>query len=949
MRLRARFVSSLLSLALVGITLLSASAYAQQMPKLPIDSAVRIGKLENGLTYFIRHNALPEGKAEFYIAQRVGSMQEEDSQSGLAHFLEHIAFNGTKNFPGKGIINYLETIGVKFGENINAYTAFDKTVYTLMNVPVARKATIDSCLLILHDWSCAISLEDKEIDAERGVIQEEWRSRNNARQRIGESLIRQAYPNSRYGERMPIGRMEVVRNFKYQELRDYYKKWYRPDLQAIIVVGDINVDEVEASLKRIFADIPKPVNPAVREYLEVADNQEPIIAMGTDPEATSTNISILFKSDATPREMKETNFAIVENYLKYVIAHMLDRRFSQITKKPNAPFLSGGASFGDFLVSPTEQAISFDIEVKEGQYKRGLDALVAEIERARQHGFTQSEYKHASKEYVSILKARNAERDKRKNGTYANIYADYFCDGGNLATPETWYTLGSQIANALPLEAVNATFQQIITDNNNVILFSAPEKEGLKYPTKAEFAAQYLEARKQPVEPYKEQISSEKLMDKLPTKGKIVKEAKNGKFGTTIWTLSNGTEVIIKPTDFKADQISLSAVRPGGLYALNVNKDNKTLRLLNPLANLGGVGAFDVNALDRVLSGRVASASTGIGSTEEYASGSSNQEDLETMLQLLYLHFTAKRKDVEAYEAFKERTISEIKAAEANPLSTIGDTISIALTPKNPFGGSLKEKDFEQVSYDRALELYKQRFSNVRGFKFFIVGNVDLEKLRPLVEQYIASLPSTKKVEKSTEHLLPKSRRGSYMNHYTKPLQTPMGLVVNFLVADMKHDLKNSITVDMLGQILDIVYTASIREEEGGTYGVSTSGSITLAPEQRAQLRIIFQTDPIKAKHLNSLIFKELEDIAKNGVKREHFDKVISSAKESQKTHLKENSYWMNVLRTYFYRNMDTLTDFDATLDALTPEDIRLAAEQLVKSKDRIEVMLLPEAREEKK
>lgn len=917
------------------------------MPELPVDSAVRIGKLDNGLTYFIRHNALPEGKAEFYIAQRVGSMQEEDSQSGLAHFLEHIAFNGTKNFPGKGIINYLETIGVKFGENINAYTAFDKTVYTLMNVPVKmHKSAVDSCLLILHDWSCAIALEDKEIDAERGVIQEEWRSRNGAGFRMAESSIRQLFPDNRYGVRMPIGSMDVVRNFKYQELRDYYKKWYRPDLQAIIVVGDINVDEIEAKIKTLFSKIPKPVNPAVREYIEVADNQEPIIAIATDPEATETSLSIMYKSDATPREVRKTAFAVMENYIKYTISHMLDRRFSQITKKPNAPFLSGGVYFGEYLVAQTEQALNFGITVKEGQYKRGLDALVAEIERARQFGFTESEYKHARKEFIAALKASNAEKDKRKNGTYANIYADYFCDGGDLATPETWLKIGIQFAEALPLAVINQAFQQLITDNNTAISLSGPSKEGLKYPTKEELTKEYLAARKQTVEVYKETVSSEKLMDKLPVKGKIVKEEKNGKFGTTIWTLSNGTQVIIKPTDFKADQIMLSGIRPGGLYSFKMTpQDMAVLKQLNDLSGIGGIAQFDVNALDRVLSGRIASASASLGNNDDVVRGSSNQEDLETMLQLLYLSFTAPRKDVEAFEVYKEQALTQIESAKANPMSTLRDTIAIAMTPTSLLGRSLTEQDVNTVSYDKALGMYKQRFSNARGFKFFIVGNVDLAKLRPLVEQYIASLPSTKKVEKTTYHLLPKMRKGGYINHYTKPLETPMGLVINFLTTPQEYTQSNQLKGAILSDILDIVYTASIREEEGGTYGVQTSSSLTQHPETLAQLQIIFQTDPAKAKHLNGLVYKGLEEIAKDGVKKEHFDKVISSMLESHKSRLKENSYWMGQISNYYHQGHDYVTNYESTLKAITPEDIRGLVVKFLASKDRFEIMLLPEAK----
>lgn len=920
-----------------------------QVPPLPVDSAVRIGKLDNGLTYFIRRNKHPEGRAHFYIAQKVGSMQEEENQCGLAHFLEHIAFNGTKHFPGKGIMNYLESIGVKFGTNLNAYTGFDETVYTIMDAPTARQATVDSCLLILHDWSQSISLLDKEIDDERGVIQEEWRSRNTGNYRVIARLFELAFPDNKYGQRMPIGTMEVVRGFKYDELRAYYKKWYRTDLQGLIIVGDIDPDRVEATIKKQFADVKKPENAAERIYVPVADHKGVLGVVATDKEAVGTRVGVSFKTDVTPPEVRASQFGVLEDYIKSLITSMISERFSDIIKKPNAPFIGANAGFGSFLVARTKDAFDFDAVAADGKYAPALKALTNEIERIRQYGFTAGEYDRAKKDYLVNLKKLYNERDKRKNEEFAEEYKEYFLRGGYIPGIEVEYQLINQVADQLPLEAINQAVKQAITEDNVLVSLTGPEKEGISYPTGEALAEEFKKYRSEKVEPLKDAVSTTKLIEQKPKGGKVVKEEKTAtKFGSVVWTLSNGVKVIVKPTTFKEDEIRFSALRPGGRSTFAV-KDALESRALNQVINLGGLAQFDDQTLSKVLSGRLASVTPRIEETREVLSGSSTAEDLETLLQLVYLNFTAKRSDREAFTAWKEKAIESVKMREANPMASVSDSIGAALYPGDKRYQSLTVAEYNAVNYERAMQLYKERFGDAAGFQFFFVGNVDLAKLRPLVETYLGALPVTKRVHKADLAKLARIRQGNYKNHYTKAMQTPMGLVVDVWPGTLAANQKNRLSMSILGEVLEQVYTEVIREREGGTYGASVNAMISYEPKDEANLFVFFQTDPDKADRLNSLVKEELEKIVKQGVDQTKFDKVIANLKKNYDENQKENAYWIDLLETFYHDKRDSYSDYMKTLNAITPQEVAGLLSQLLGQKRYIEVVMLPEATKDRK
>ncbi len=914
-----------------------------QVPALPIDTAVKVGKLDNGLTYFIRKNKHPEGRAHFYITQKVGSMQEEENQRGLAHFLEHIAFNGTKNFPGKTMINWLETIGIKFGANLNAYTSFDETVYQIMGAPTERQSTVDSCLLILHDWSCGISLEDKEIDAERGVIQEEWRSRDNGNYRVMGKMLENAFPNNKYGLRMPIGLMDVVRNFKYDELRAYYKKWYRPDLQALIIVGDIDPEKVEATIKRQFADVPKPINPAPRVYEPVADIEGILGSVATDPEATSTDVSFNFLFDPLPQELKASQVALVVGYMRGIISSVMGERFSDIVKKPNAPFMGASASFGNYIVAQTKDAFSFSATTSDGKYQAALKALVAEMERLAQFGISKSEYDRAKKNYLVSFKKAYDEREKRKNNSYADEYSHYFSQGGSIPGIELEYQIITSVAEGLPLEAINAMAKELLSKKSNIFVsLTAPQKAGLKYPTATELATEFDSYRSQKVEALKEAVSDTQLISKIPKAGKVVKINKAGKFGSTVWTLSNGVEVIIKPTTFKEDEIRFQAYRPGGRSTF-AKKDELESRVINSVINLGGLGKFDDSALDKALTGRIAAASPSIGTTAESLGGSTTKADLETLFQLIYLNFTEKRSDKEAFAAWLEKAINMRKMSESNPMASVGDSITRAVYPNNKELLSLTEEEYRKINYERAMQMYRERFANANGFKFVFVGNIDEAKLRPLVERYLASLPATKVISKADLSKFPKRRTGVYTNHYTKKQETPMGLVFNMYSGKLPVNQRNIVTMDILGDVLDQVYVETIREREGGTYGASTSTSLSYEPKDEASVQVFYQTDPTKATQLNKVVNEELQRIAKEGADKEKFDKVITNYEKNFKENQKENGYWLGQLSSYYFHNRDNIKDYLSILKSITPQEVGALLKQLLDQKNTVEIMMLPE------
>jgi zinc protease len=915
---------------------------AQQNPTLPVDPNVRTGKLENGLTYYVRHNGHPENRADFYIAQKVGSMQEEDNQAGLAHFLEHMAFNGTENFPGKSMLNYLQDNGIKFGTNINAYTSFDETVYFLTDIPTTNRNLMDSALLVLHDWANAIALEEEELESERGVIREEWRTRGGAQQRLWDQLLPEMFPGSKYAKRMPIGSIDVINNFKPEEIRAYYHKWYRPDLQGIIVVGDFDVDEMEKKIIDLFSPIKLDEEVAEREYYPVPDNKEPIFALATDNEARNTSIMMFYKHDPMPDELKNTQAGYLTQYIKNAAASMMNQRFSEILQKPDAPFTSAYAYDGDFFVAKTKDAWTVVAGSSEDKIKEALAAMIRETERARQHGFTAAEYDIARTNILKSVEDSYNNRDKQRNSRYSEEYVMAFVDGEPIPGIEFEYQFLQAVAPNIPVEAINMTIKQLISDDNIVVAITGPKKEGLVYPTKEELNSVLTSVKAETIEAYVGDVIDEPLVSNIPEPGKIVSTEKDEELGATVWTLENGIKVILKNTDFKNDEILLTGTSAGG-YSHFAEKDPVNSKVLSAVSTLGGVGNFSATDLPKVLAGKTASARPSVSLTTQDFNGSSSIKDFETMIQLVYLYFTSPRKDQDAYQSYIQRMETQLRNQEAEPMVAFSDSINAAIYGNNPLVQRIKTEDLQKLDYDRMMEMYKQLFSNPGSFTFTLVGNINEDEVKPVIERYLASLPA--KSEKADFVKVPMNFvEGNSENIFRREMLNPKASVFNSITGNLKRDMQNQILMSMFDQILDIVYTEKIREEEGGTYGVYSGGSISRYPEGQSMLQITFDTDPDtdRMRHLNKIVLDELENIATNGPRESDFSKVKEYMNKSYNENLKENRYWLNILDNKYFYGEDMHTKYLDTLNSITRTDIQNFVANFLKQGNVKTIVMLP-------
>ena len=919
-------------------------AVAQQMqfPPLPVDKNVRIGQLDNGLTYYIRHNKLPENRAEFYIAQKVGSILEEPQQRGLAHFLEHMAFNGTKNFPGDdkglGVIPWCETVGIKFGTNLNAYTSIDETVYNISNAPIDRTGVLDSCLLILHDWSNYILLKDDEIDKERGVIREEWRSRNSGMLRVYTDLLPTIYQGDKYADCMPIGSIDVINNFPYKDIRDYYHKWYRPDLQGIVIVGDIDVDTVEAKLKAVFADVQKPVNPAERTYYPVTDNKEPIVAIGTDKEVDDPSIEIYFKQDATPDSEKNNVGYLASQYMTSMISSMLNARLSELVQSANPPFTRASSYYSDFFVAKTKEAFALSASSKADGIETALKTLLQETERARRFGFTESEYARARANYLQSLESAYNEREKTKHGSYVREYVQNFLNGEPIPGIEAEYAMMNQLAPNIPLQAMNMVMQQLVPDSNQVVIIAGPAKEGLKYPTKEEVINLLKGMKDLDLQAYVDKVSDEPLMKEAPKGGKIISEKENDIYGSTKLVLSNGVTVYVKKTDFKADEIRMKGTSLGG-KSIFPDKDALNFAVMDNVIAVGGLGNFSQVDLTKVLAGKKVSVNAGLGATTENVFGTCSPKDFETMMQLTYLTFTAPRKDAEAFESFKNRMKAQLESAQANPLSSINDSLQKAMYNNHPRVVMMKPEMVDQIDYDRILEMYNDRFKDASDFTFYFVGNIDLETAKPLIAEYLGALPAINRKEtfKDTKMSI---RKGVYKNEYAKEQQTPTATIVFLYSGKAPYTLKNDILLSFATQVLDMVYTEEVREKEGGTYGVNCFGDLQKYPKEQLLLQIVFQTDPAKKDKLAGIVVDELKKLAAEGPSDVHLQKVKEYMLKKYADNQKENGYWMNNLNDYFYYGMDMTEGYTDIVNSITAKDIQKFVSDLLKQGNEIEVTM---------
>ena len=920
---------------------LSLTAAAQQPQPLPIDSAVRVGKLENGLTYYIRHNEYPKNRAEFHIAQAVGATMEEDHQNGLAHFLEHMAFNGTKHFAGKGIIEYFESVGVNFGGNINAYTSLDETVYRLSEVPTVREGIIDSALLVMHDWACGLLLLEEEIDNERGVIREEWRTGAQANRRMWKAINPIKYPGSQYAKRDVIGDTAVINNFTYDALRDYYKKWYGPDNQAIIVVGDINVDEIEAKIKALWAEVPARVNRGERPLYSVDDNAEPIVAIVRDKEAQYTRIEMEFKKPQIPAQFRGTDMAYVQDLAIELVCDMFNNRLSELSMKPEATFVGAGSYYGE-LVKLKDAFVAVYL-AKQGQEVAAYKDLLTQLEKMRRYGFTHAEFDRVKKEMLAAYEKSYNERNTVRNIQHAQEYIRHYLDGEPIPGIEWEYQMIQQILPALPLDMLNQLAQGLVTDENLIISFQAPEDETVVLPTEAEAVAYLAAVKNEEIEASVEEAIRENLVEQAPKAGKIKKTAYNEILGTTEWTLSNGVRVVVKPTTFKQDEILFYAFSQGG-NSLVATADLPSAALATDVIELGGLADMSATDLQKALTGKRVSLGTSISGYSESMSGSSTIKDFETMLQLSYLYFTAPRRDEESFQTLMSILESQLANRDKNPKVAFSDSVQMMANNYSERTLILNKELLEKVSLDKALAVYAERFANPADFTFCLIGNVDPADaaFQAQVCTWLGGLKTSKKLENAADDKV-RVAMGIQKNYFTREMEIKTASNrIQYTSYDMPYTLANDLNMEMIGRILSTRYLESIREREGGSYGVGCAGRMNRHPVPFAQLIMQFDTDPEKQEKLMSIIHEEVMTIVENGPLAKDLQKEKESMLKDFEEDLEKNNYWKSVLSMYYKNDINYITDYKAAVEAVTAETVQATLKKLVEAGNVFEVVMLP-------
>ena len=924
----------------IFIAAIFAATMAFGQTPLPNDPAVRTGKLENGMTYYIRHNDQPAQRAEFYLATDVGAFQEEDHQDGLAHFLEHMCFNGTKNFPGKALLDWLQSIGAEFGRNINASTGFEQTQYMLNNIPVIRESIIDSCLLVLHDYSHFVTNDPAEIDAERGVILEERRTRRDASWRLFEKSLPYYYGDTPYAKRTLIGGEEQLKTFAYESLTSFYETWCRPDLQAVIVVGDIDVDQIEAKIKTIFADIPAPVNPKEKVLHKIPDNVEPIVGILTDPELTSSSIEVMWKSEPMPKELKNTDVAFTMDIIKLYIRLIMRERFADITAKPDAPFLGGSFYISNLCNScdATMGSVSF----KDGDAVNAFTAFMTEIEKMKRFGFTDGEVQRAKDNIISSFEQSVEAAPTRKNADFIYPLLYNFYDNEAFMTPETELQLAQMLCGSINADVLNQIAAQVVTDENMVVLFNGPEKEGLANPTEQQILDVLAAVKSADIQANVEESVNEPFISG-ELKGAKVKKAKETIYGATEWTLKNGVKVVVLPTQYEKDQVMFNIQKDGGMTLVATEdvpsfEDNIWALFLNN----SGISKFSGTQVPKMLAGKNLSVTPYISNASHGVQGSSTPKDLETALQLVYLYFADPRFDEAEYETGIQQIKAILPNIANNPAFILQNEMNRILYAGNPRVVELNEETLAKADLATIERVYRELFKDAAGATLTITGNVDIETLKPMVEKYIGSIKKGKKAAQVNKANLIGFAKGQVDQTVTIPMQTPKSTVLQLYSAYMPIDTKTEVALEVGKYILDMIYTKTIREEEGGTYGVGVAMVGQRYPHERALIQVSFDTNPEMAEKLADLAIKGLKDLATNGPEVEKFNMAIENFKKNIPESRINNSYWANNIRTYLRHGIDYDAEYEAAVNSITPDDVKAVLQAVLAANNLVEIKSAP-------
>jgi len=917
---------------ILGLTQVS----AQFKTTIPLRKDVVHGTLNNGMQYFILHNEWPKDRADFYFVQNVGAILEDDNQNGLAHFLEHMAFNGTEHFKGKGIINMLAKHGVTFGRDINAYTAHDETVYNLSNVPVKNQVLLDSCLYVLHDWSGFLSLKDAEIDTERGVIHEEWRTRRNADLRIGSQLEPIIYNGSKYAKRDVLGDMDLIEHFKYKQLRDYYKKWYLPNHQAVIIVGDIDPAKIEEKVKKIMGSIPMPSNAAERTYETIPGNDTLLYKLAVDKEAQKTSISLNFKKD---KPLVQDLAAFENSIAEQLALQMMNNRLKEYTVNNETALLGAGLSYSG--LTRLTSFFTLTVNPKNGRLLEAFQQAYTEYERAIQNGFTKEELDRVKENMRTGYENQLKNKDKISNETWASQLQNYFLEASPVMSLEDEVDFVKTTLAKVDVNEINKVFRALPTEKNQVLTVSGPEKENVTYPAETDYTTAIKKIKEQKLEPYTETVANTALVtDKLTVKPiskkfeiKGIKEAKG-------YVLENGAKVIIYPTTLAQDQILFSAFSPGGISLLP-EKDLASSQIATVLAKNSGLADFKVTDLQKQLSGKTVKVSPFIGEHYEGFSGSAVKKDLETLLELTYLYFKNPRFETTAYKRIIDYYGNALENVNEDNSKIFGDTIALLDTNHSKRTFLLSKENLGEIKFDDASKIYKQRISNASDFTFVFVGNI-AEKDLEVINKYLGNVVGNRIQEKFVDHKIG-TAKGFVKEKLIREMSVPKtSIYVHLENRNAAFSEKNQIMAYMLSQLLDKRYLDKIREDEGGSYGVQTQSSLSKNPFPVFSLRVSFDCNPEKDNKLLQIVYDELDIITKNDVS----DKDLSDIKEdlikSNQQNVKSNSYWMNTIVDQLKTNDKFISsnEYEKLIKSISVKDIKKYAAEVLPNADKVEVVM---------
>ena len=904
---------------------------------LTIDPMVVTGQLENGLRYVIRKNQKPENRAELRLVVDAGAILESDDQLGLAHFLEHMAFNGTEHFARQELIDYMELIGMEFGPDVNAYTGFDETVY-MLTVPTDSAEVMETAFQIFEDWAHLISLEGEEIDKERGVITEEWRLRRGAGQRMFDEQMPVLFWGSRYADRLPIGDMAIVDTCDYETLRSFYRDWYRPELMGFIAVGDFETADIEALTEEYLGRIPTSDPIVERPSYSVPDHDETLFAIATDPEATSNRAQIVHK-----RPIRD--FSTVGSYRRSIIEglyhRMLNQRLYELTQTEAPPFLYAGSGQGRWV--RTKEVFVLSAGVPDNGFDAGLDALLTEAARVQQHGFTVSELRREKKEMLRGMEQSYRERDKLQSAGFASEYTRHLLEGEAIPGLEEENRLYRELMPTIELEEVNALASEWTSPHSRVVMINAPEKEGLQVPDEGGLQALFEQVAGKRIEPYAESVSDLPIVADLPAPGQILETSEIPEIGVTLWQLSNGVRVYLKPTDFQNDEIRFASYSPGG-HSLVSDDEYVAAVTATTVIDQSGIGDFSLVDLQKKLAGKVVGASPWIGALQEGINGSASPEDVETMFELIYAYFTVPRADTTAFRSLHSRYRGFIENRSARPETAFGDTVQVTMAQHHHRSRPWSLDLLEEMDLAVSERVYRDRFADAGDFTFSMVGNFTLEQIEPLVLQYLGALPSTGRQE-SWRDVGVRPPTGVIERVVQRGIEPKSRTQMIFTGPFEWDGWRNSFHLAALSQVLDIKLREVLREDKGGTYGVGVRATGSHYPRQEYRLSISFGCDPQRVEELSGVVFEQLDSLKSHGTTDLYVSKVQEISKRNREVQLKENGFWVTALLDADLNGLDPLRNvqFPELVDELTAADVQAAAELYLNMGNYVQVTLMPE------